>query len=90
MRWDTLHGVTYRYNSLGFGEIRVLHLLAGKKDDQIHCAFSPIQIQNVNVGNPIPNYSAVSYYWEDKPALDGIQIFTGTHQFEATCETLLS
>ena len=89
MKWDSLHGGTYRYNPLGLGEIRVLHLLAGKKDDQIHCAFSPIQIRNVNAGNAIPNYHAVSYYWEDKPPLDEIQIFTGTHQFEATYETLV-
>jgi hypothetical protein len=88
MKWDSLHGGSYRYKQLGLGEIRVLHLLAGKKDDQIHYAFSPIQIQNVNSGNPIPNYHAVSYFWEDKPPLDEIQIFTGTHQFEATYETL--
>lgn len=69
MKWDSLHGGTYRYNPLGLGEIRVLHLLAGKKDDK-YTAYSvqyrfrmsilvtqfPTNMQYRTIGN-------ISHHW---------------------------
>jgi hypothetical protein len=81
---------TYKHIPVSDGEIRILHLLPGRNDEPIRCAFSTRILENDDVEHE--DYHAVSYHFPKCSSTKAIEILKRSQYqagFEVTYEQLL-